>query len=218
MNPQKSSSATWALILIAIALAGAGVSYHFTLESRFTAIEQKLDQNSLALQQFQISQETTASSKLDALNTLSKEVDTLQSSLEPLGKSTHDQSDSLMEMHKQIAALEQSQQAQQDAQKKLADYAVQLDQIKHDIQTAQVQAQQPALVPVTAAPVVTPAPQPAIAPRTTTPNVILPVAPRADNSVDIRPDQASPVAADGSVRALPVALPVALSSSDSTLP
>jgi len=214
MNTQKSSSATWALLLIAVALAGAGVSYHFTLESRFAAIEQKLDQNALALQQFQISQESTVSTKLDALNTLSKEVDALQTSLEPLGKTTHDQSDALSEIHKQIAALEQSQQSQQDAQKKLSDYAVQLDKLKHDIQTQALPATQPPLVPVTSTP---PAPValPVLAPHASaTPNVPLPLPPRVDSAVDLRPDQSPNVAEDASVRALPVALPVALSSTD----
>lgn len=210
MNPNKTNSATWALLLIAVALAGAGVSYHFTLESRFASIEQKLDQNSLALQQYQVAQETTVSSKLDALNTLSKEVDALQSSLEPLGKATHDQSDSLSQMHKQIAALEESQQAQQDAQKKLADYALQLDKLKHDIQTQTAQAQTP-LVPVTSAPVATPATAsvPALTPHAA---VLLPLPPRADNAVDLRPDQSTNVVEDASVRALPVALPVELST------
>jgi hypothetical protein len=209
MNPPKSHSATWALLLIAVALAGAGVSYHFTLQSRFASIEQKLDQDSLALQQFQVAQENTASSKLDALNTLSKEVDALQTSLEPLGKATHDHSDSLSQIHQQIAALEQSQQAQQDAQKKLADYALQLDKLKHEIQTAQVQ---PPSVSVTSAPAALPVPADILTPRTTTPNVILPLPPRADNAVDLRPDQSTVTTEDASVRALPVALPVALSS------
>ena len=87
----NTSTATSALILITVALAGAGVSYHFTLESRFTSIEQKLEQNSLALQQIQISQDTAISSKTEALNNLSKEVDDLQASLAPLGKATHEQ-------------------------------------------------------------------------------------------------------------------------------
>jgi chromosome segregation ATPase len=130
----SSKPSNWPLILIAVALTGAGVSYHFTLDSRFTALEQKLDQNSVALQQYQIAQETTISSKVAALNTLSKEVDVLQASLTPLGKVTKDQTDSLAEIRRQISSLGQLQQAQQDAQKKLADYAGQLEKIKHDIQ------------------------------------------------------------------------------------
>src|SRR5271156_4424089 len=102
----NTSTATSALILITVALAGAGVSYHFTLESRFAGIEQKLEQNSLALQQFQISQDSAISSKTDELNNLSKEVDDLQASLTPLGKATHEQTDSLAEIRKQVAALQ----------------------------------------------------------------------------------------------------------------
>jgi len=213
MNPQQSNSATWALLLIAVALAGAGVSYHFTLESRFASIEQKLDQNALALQQFQIAQESTVSAKLDVLNTLGKEVDALQTSLEPLGKVTHDQSDSLSQIHKQIAALEQSQQAQQEVQKKLSDYAAQLDTLKREIQaqaaTAQVQASMAAITP---APARSPLSAPGVAARTTGPSAWLPLPPRADNAIDLRPDQSTIVAGDVSVRALPVALPVTLSS------
>jgi TolA-binding protein len=206
MNPQKKLN-SMALLLIAVALAGAGVSYHFTLESRFATIEQKLDQNALALQQFQATQESTMTSKMDALNSLSKEVDALQA----LGKTTHDQSDSLMEMHKQITALEQSQQAQIDAQKKLADYAQQLDKMKHAVQAPSTPPQVP-IAPVNAVvttpPAPAPAPAPILQPRTTM-SVPLPLPPRADNAVDLRPDQSTIVARDLSVRALPVALPVA---------
>jgi uncharacterized protein YgfB (UPF0149 family) len=210
MNPNKTTSTNWALILIAVALAGAGVSYHFTLESRFAAIEQKLDQNSLALQQYQISQETNVSSKADTLNNLSKEVDALQSSLDPLGKATREQTDSLAEIRKQVASLQQSQQNQQDAQKKLSDYASQLEKLRHDIQTQ------------SAPPATPPAPAPAPTPAAASSNVVshgsaaivpLPVPPLADTAVDLRPDAAT-VADDASVRALPVALPVSLSASE----
>ena len=212
MNQQKTSSTNWALILIAVALAGAGVSYHFTLESRFAAIEQKLDQDSVALQQYQIAQETNTSSKTDALANLSKEVDALQASLDPLGKATREQTDAMADIRKQVASLQQSQQNQQDAQKKLSDYAAQLNKIQHDIQT---QTAPPATPPA-------PAPAPAPAPSAAASNVVphgsaaithLPVSPLADTSVDLRPDAAT-VADDASVRALPVALPVSLSASE----
>ena len=215
----NKNSSSWALILIALALVGAGVSYHFTLESRFATIEQKLDQNSIALQQYQIAQETAVSAKSEALNKLSKEVDDLQASLEPLGKTTHDQTDSLSDIRKQVASLQQSQQTQVDAQKKLADYATQLDKIRHDVQAqaaqvqaqAQAQVQAPAPAPVTpsVAPTTTVAPS-AHASISTTP---LPVTPKtADNGVDLRPAEITET--DRSVRALPVALPVSLSVSD----
>ena len=214
MNPQKTKSATWALLLIAVALAGAGVSYHFTLESRFAALEQKLDQNAAALQQYQVAQDSTVTSKLDALNTLSREVDALQT----LGKTTHDQSDSLMEMHKQIAALEESQQAQLDAQKKLAETAQELEKLKHEASTPPQMPIAPvnsvnsvnAVNSVNSVMTTPPAPMPApvVQPRTTM-SVPLPLPPRADNAVDLRPDQSTVTMQDVSVRALPVALPVA---------
>ena len=103
----KTSSASWALILIAVALAGAGISYHFTLESRFASIEQKLDQTSSALVQYQSSQETIVSSKAETLNNLNKQVDALQSSLEPLGKAIREQTEALSDIRKQIASLQQ---------------------------------------------------------------------------------------------------------------
>jgi len=208
MKPQTSTN--WPLILIAVALAGAGISYHFTLESRFATIEQKLDQNTVALQQYQVSQETNFSAKTDALNTLSKEVDALQSSLEPLGKATREQTDSLSEMRKQVAALQQSQQGEQDAQKKLADYASQLEKMKHDIQA------QPAPAPVQAVSAPAPVSTPAAASNLVPPHgsasmVPLPVPPLTDAAVDLRP---ATIAEGPSVRALPVALPVSLSTTE----
>jgi hypothetical protein len=207
----KTTSMNGALILIAVALAGAGVSYHLTLDSRFASIEQKLDQNTIALQQFQIAQETL-SSKTDTLNNLNKEVETLQTSLAPLGKATREQTDSLTDMHKQIATLQQSAQAQQDAQKKLADYAAQLDTIKRDIQTQSARISAPVVVPAPVAPVTVMAPapvEPMLAPHASSPTIMLPMPPRAESAVDIRPDQSTAVADESSVRALPVALPVA---------
>jgi uncharacterized protein YgfB (UPF0149 family) len=223
----SSKPSNWPLILIAVAITGAGISYHFTLESRFGALEQKLDQNSIALQQYQISQETVVSSKTEALNNLSKEVDALQASLAPLGKATKDQTDSLAEIRKQIASLDQLQQAQQDAQKKLADYAGQLEKIKHDVQEHEAQASAP--VPVStpivpaSAPAPSPASTPAVSPTTSTEtpsnhastaDVKPPVPPRTENSsVDLRPAEIT-ATRENAVRALPVALPVTTSLSD----
>jgi hypothetical protein len=204
MSQTKTNSMNWALILIAVALAGAGISYHFTLQSRFSAIEQKLDQNSLALQQVQIAQESIASSKSDALDHLNKEFDALQASLEPLGKATREQTESLSDIHKQIFSLQQSQEAQQDAQKKLSEYALQLDRMKREIQS---QPQIPASS-ILVTPPATPTPA---EPQASSPHVVLPLPPRADNNVDLRPAQTTTMAdaaATSSVRALPVALPV----------
>jgi TolA-binding protein len=217
----SSTTTAGALILILVAVAGAGVSYHFTLEARFTAIEQKLDQNAVAFQQYQIAQDTAASSKSDALTNLDKEVDALQASL---GQASHAQTDTLDDLRKQITTLQQSQQAQENAQKKLSDYASQMDRIKHDVEIMPAQVS-PA--PVVTAPVITtvPAPAPihvtapaAPAPITTadiktdaTPNVQLPVPPRADGaSVDLRPASIA-AAAPTTTRAFPIALPVSLS-------
>jgi TolA-binding protein len=204
----KTTSASWALILIATALTGAGISYHFTLEARFASIEQKLDQNAVALQQYQISQDTIFSSKTEALNNLSKEVDNLQSSMEPLGRTTREQNDSLSDIRKQIASLQESQQAQQDAQKKLSDYASQLQKINHDAQVQSTPA--PVTTPPVSTPIVTAPPANSHASVTPVP---LPFPPRADNAVDLRPAQTT-VADDTPIRVLPVALPVALDSSD----
>jgi hypothetical protein len=222
----NSPTATSALILITVALAGAGVSYHFTLESRFTAIEQKLDANSVALQQYQIAQDTIYSSKTEALNNLSKEVDALQSTINPLGKATREQTESLVDIRKQVTSLQESQSAQQDAQKKLADYASQIEKIKHDVQAQGTPAPvSPVPVPAPAtvsAPtlisnpttVSTPAAAaPIVAPHVSA-NIPLPVSPRADSAVvDLRPADMvqTPIP---SVRALPVAIPVALSDTN----
>jgi uncharacterized membrane-anchored protein YhcB (DUF1043 family) len=217
----NTSTASSALILITVALAGAGVSYHFTLESRFSAIEQKLEQNSVALQQYQISQDTIFSSKTEVLNNLGKEVDALQASLAPLGKATHEQTDSLAEIRKQVTSLQQSQQEQQDAQKKLADYAGQVEKLKHDAQVQSIPPSVPipavapasAPAPVTSTPASTATPTArAVPPKVSVNTTPLPVAPRADSAVvDLRPAEATVAASP--LRALPVALPVSLSQS-----
>jgi uncharacterized protein YgfB (UPF0149 family) len=219
----SSTTSNWPLILIAVAMTGAGISYHFTLDARFAALEQKLDQNSIALQQYQIAQETVVSSKTEALNNLSKEVDALQASLTPLGQATKQQTDSLAEIRKQIASLDQLQQAQQDAQKKLADYASQLETIKHDVQVREAQASAPAAaMPLPVPPTVpmknptTPPTASTDAPSThaSTAEVKPAVAPRAESSaVDLRPAEITAVR-ENAVRALPVALPVTPSLSD----
>ena len=220
-----TKASTWPLLLIAFAMVGAGVSYHFTLDARFAALDQKLEQNSIALQQFQIAQESAASSKNAALDGLNKEVDALQASLTPLGKATKDQTDALAQVRQQIATLGQLQQAQQDAQKKLADYAGQLDKIKHEVQLHEAQASTtpaPAPVPPTvplpaSAPASAPAPAPAAKPTTsldlptngpTIADFKPPVTPLTEtSSVDLRPaDITAPRV--NAVRALPVALPV----------
>lgn len=222
MKSSKTSPRAWALILILCAIAGAGISYHFTLEARFTALEQKLDQNSLALERYQTAQEETVSAKTEALNNLNKEIDSLQSSLQPLDKTTKDQNTSLVEIRKQITVLQQSQQSQQEAQKKLADYAHQLETLRHEIQLSKAEAfrapdpvlippparQNPVPPPVVAAPASHPAPvalpvsaapsgnkdEPAPDP--------LPIAPHAETKVNLRSDE-RPIDIPGAVGAGP---------------
>jgi len=226
----SSKPSSWPLILIALALTGAGISYHFTLNARFATLEQKLDQNTVALQQYQIAQESAISSKAQALDNLAREVDTLQASLAPLGKANKDQTDALSEIRHQITSLGQLQQAQQDADKKLADYAGQLEKIKQAVQTHDAQASsspenQPGPVPPTVPlptnapvsmplPVATPAATavPATHAATVAPKPL--VKPLTETSaVDLRPaDIAPPPYA--AVRALPVALPVETPLSD----
>jgi hypothetical protein len=224
----SSPTSNWPLMVIAVAMTGAGISYHYTLDSRFAALEQKLEQNTVALQQYQISQATVVSSKTEALNNLSKEVDALQASLTPLGKVTKDQTDALAEIRKQVASLDQLQQAQQAAEKKLADYGGQLEKIKHDVQmreadsAAAAPAPVPAMVPIptpTAAPTPAPGASPTAAAPTpsrhaSTADTKPAVAPRAESSaVDLRPAEIT-VAPEHSMRALPVALPVTPALSD----
>ena len=64
----------------------------------------------------------------------------------------------------------------------------------------------PMLALAPAAPLIVPS-------HTSASNVKLPLPPLAESAVDLRPDAAS-VADDSSVRALPVALPVAMSGTD----
>jgi hypothetical protein len=222
-----TKTSSWPLLLIAFAMVGAGVSYHFTLDARFAALDQKLEQNSIALQQFQIAQESAASSKNAALDGLNKEVDALQASLTPLGKATKDQTDALAQIRQQIATLGQLQQAQQDAQKKLADYAGQLDKIKHDVQLHEAQASTaPAPAPV---PPTVPLPASATAPAPAVTHIVSEQLPQAHastvdikpsvtpltetSSVDLRPAEITAPRVNA-VRALPVALPVDTALSD----
>jgi TolA-binding protein len=212
------------LLLIAVAIAGAAVSYHFTLQTRLTAIEQKLDQTATALQQYQASEDALLAGKTDSLTKLSKEVDTLQASL---GKASQDQSSALDQIRQRIASLGQLQQAQQDAQQKLADYAGQLDKIKHVVETREAQVSAPPAVPPSvplptapapAAPSVAPV-APTVAPASHASTSTLPrakpvVVPLTENSaVDLRPADII-VPRENAVRALPVALPVTTTLSD----
>jgi hypothetical protein len=154
-----------ALVLIILAVLGTEVSYHFTLETRFDAIEEKLQQDTTAMQQMQESIDALSASKTESLNDLNKQLTTLQSSFEPLGKDTKEQADALAQLRTQITTLQQAQSGQQDAQKKLSDYIAQLEA---NVKKARAEAEAVATKPAPVLPVSVPiAPAPA-APATTT--------------------------------------------------
>ena len=118
-----------------------------------------------------------------------------------------------------------------EAQKKLADYAGQLDKIKHDVQLHEAQASTapaPAPVPPTvplpaSAPAPAPTPTPAVMPTTSlqlpqahasTVDIKPSVTPLTEtSSVDLRPAEITAPRVNA-VRALPVALPVDTALSD----
>jgi septal ring factor EnvC (AmiA/AmiB activator) len=162
-----SFSRKLAVALIICAVVGTEISYHFTLESRFDAIEEKLQQDTVAMQQMQDSLDTLESSKTATLSDLNKQLASLQSSFEPLGKTSQAQADTLTQLRQQITTLQQAQGGQQDAQKKLSDYLTQLEaNVKKASAEAEAAAAKPAPVaPAPAAPAATtssvPAPQPA---------------------------------------------------------
>jgi len=172
-----------ALALIVLAVLGTEVSYHFTLETRFDAIEDKLQQDTTAIQQMQESINTLAASKTESLNDLNKQLATLQSSFEPLGKTSKDQAGALEQLRTQIATLQQAQSGQQDAQKKLSDY---IGQLESNVKKARAEAEAAAAKPVPVVPVSVPiAPAPAPAATTSAPiapPIPAPVAPNASAS------------------------------------
>jgi prefoldin subunit 5 len=125
------NSITWtrkvALALIVCAVIGTEVSYHCTLESRFDAIEDKLAQQTIAMQAMQESLDTIESSKNETVSGLNKQIASLQSSFEPMGKTSQAQADALSQVHQQLATLQKAQGDQQDAQMKLSAYLTQLE-------------------------------------------------------------------------------------------
>jgi len=167
-----------ALGLIILAVLGTEISYHFTLETRFDAIEEKLQQDTAAMQQMQESIDALAASKTESLNDLNKQLTTLQSSFEPLGKDSKEQADALAQLRTQIATLQQAQSGQLDAQKKLSDYLAQLEaNVKKTRAEAEAATAQPAAVLPVSVPIV-----PAPATTTSTPTaqpIPAPVAPNA---------------------------------------
>jgi Skp family chaperone for outer membrane proteins len=109
-----------ALFLIISALVGSEVSDRFMLEFRFEAIEQKVEQNNQYMQKFQASLEDLSSSKSASLAALGKKVETLEASFTPLGQATKQQTDSVAQLHQEIASLQQAQAAEQEAEKNLS--------------------------------------------------------------------------------------------------
>lgn len=158
MNPESSFSRKLAIVLIVCAVFGTEISYHFTLESRFDAIEQNLQRDTVAMRTMQNTLDTLSSSKTQTLAGLNKQVEALQSSVEPIGKTTREQTDALAQVRQEIAALQQAQNQQLDAQKKLSSGITQLENLRNN-------AAHLAAVPVQ--PAVYTAPAPAIAAPTT---------------------------------------------------
>jgi hypothetical protein len=146
MNPESSFSRKLAIALIVCAVVGTEISYHFTLESRFDAIEQKLQQDTVAMRQMQDSLDTLSSSKTQTLAGLNKQVEALQSSFEPLGKMSREQTDAMSQVRQEIAVLQQAQNKQVDAQKQLSTGIAQLEKARNDARAAA--ALVPAVAPV----------------------------------------------------------------------
>jgi TolA-binding protein len=145
-----------ALGLIILAVLGTEISYHFTLETRFDAIEEKLQQDTTAMQQMQDSIDAMAASKTESISGLNRQLTTLQSTFEPLGKMSKNQADALEQLRAQIATLQQAQSGQQDAQKKLSDYIAQLEtsvkKNRAEAEAAKTPVSAPVSVPIAPAP------------------------------------------------------------------
>ena len=145
-----------ALGLIVLAALGTEISYHCTLETRFAAIEEKLQQDAVAMQQMQESVDAMAASKSESLSGLNRQLAALQSTFEPLGKTSKSQADALEQLRTQIATLQQAQAGQQDAQKKLSDYIAQLEanvkKARAEVESVKVPASLPPSVPIAPAP------------------------------------------------------------------
>ena len=172
MNPHSSFSRKLAIVLIISAVFGTEISYHFTLESRFDAIEQKLQQDTMAMQQMQDSLDTLSSSKTQTLAGLNKQVEALQSSFEPLGKMSREQTDALSQVRQEIVTLQAAQNEQVDAQKKLSTGIAQLEKAHSDARLAAAAAavQPAASAPAINPPVpVSPAPAPVVTAPSPTP-------------------------------------------------
>ncbi len=169
---KASLSRKIALGLIILAVLGTEISYHFTLETRFDAIEEKLQQDTVAMQQMQETIDTLAASKSESLNGLNRQLTALQSTFEPLGKTSKSQADALEQLRAQITSLQQAQSGQQDAQKKLSDYIAQLETTVKKARTeaaAKPTMVPPLSVPIAPAPTATlsaPPVQPSSAPAT----------------------------------------------------
>jgi TolA-binding protein len=158
MNSESTFSRKLAIVLIILAVFGTEISYHFTLEARFDVIEQKLQQDTVARQQMQESLDTLSASKTETVAGLNKQIEALQSSFEPLGKMSKDQTDALSQVRQEIVVLQQAQNQQVDAQKMLASGIQQLEKTR---------TQPPVVIAPAPAPVAVPAPAAAASPITT---------------------------------------------------
>jgi hypothetical protein len=177
MNASSSFSRKLAIALIVCAVFGTEVSYHFTLESRFEAIEQKLAQSTAAVQQMQDSIDTLSTSKTQTVAGLNRQIEALQSSFAPLGKMSHEQMDALSQVRQEIVTLQQAQTEQVEAQKKLSTGITQLETARNEARLAAA-ASSPAPVPApapsanVAVPAATPSAEQAPAPTVPAPTAV----------------------------------------------
>ena len=155
MSPRDNSSLMRkiALGLIICAVLGTEISYHFTIESRFDAIEEKLQQDGVAMQGMQQAFDSMTASKSETFSGLNKQLSTLQSSFEPLGKNSKEQADALDRLRQQLITLQQAQSSQEDAQKKLSDYIAHLEfTLKKTRAESEIKADAPKPVPIVSTP------------------------------------------------------------------
>jgi septal ring factor EnvC (AmiA/AmiB activator) len=236
MNAQTNFSRKLAIALIVLAVFGTEISYHFSLESRFDQIEQKLEQDTVAMQQMQDSIDTLSTSKTETLAGLNKQVEALQSSFEPLGKMSREQTDALSQVRQEVTTLQQAQTQQTNAQKDLSTGIAQLKKAGDEARRAAAAA---AAATPPAAPTSAPSPAVTTSPAPTTPPAapaaapssssadtshallqipgafshptkiaMLPASANTDDAVDVRPADASSDDSFRSVRALPVNQPI----------
>jgi septal ring factor EnvC (AmiA/AmiB activator) len=223
MNASPSFSRKLAIALIVCAVFGTEVSYHFTLESRFEAIEQKLAQSTAAVQQMQDSIDTLSTSKTQTVAGLNRQIEALQSSFAPLGKMSHEQMDALSQVRQEIVTLQQAQTEQVEAQKKLSTGITQLETARNEARlVAAAASPAPEAAPAATVPAPATVATPAAVPSTSSASsahalfqfpgafskstkvALLPAASNTSDAMDVRPADDASGDTFRSVRALPV--------------